>query len=160
MRWAAARRRRSIGPEFFCHLLLHKALFRLDSLAQIGAVLFQSPDVLRRLGFNLRQVHEGFYHGSATRPFNSEALADFFNGLTEAQLCAHQEQLAATLWRQFPVLAESGTAVLDANTTVLPAGHRGRPATGIKTCVLGLRGGGRLFPLLWDFHHPRRGRGR
>lgn len=146
-----ARRRRSIGPEFFCNILLHKALFRLDSLAEIGTVLFQSPDVLRRLGFNLRQVHEGFYHGSAQRPFNPEALADFFNGLHEAQLCAHQAQLAAALWRQFPVLADSGTAVLDANTTTLPAGHHGRAATQIKTCVLGLRGAGRLFPLLWDF---------
>lgn len=146
-----ARQRRSIGPEFFCHVLLHKALFRLDSLAEIGTVLFQSPDVLRRLGFNLRQVHEGFYHGSAQRPFNPEALADFFNGLSALQLHDHQQQLARALWHECPVLAESGTAVLDATTTTLPAGHRGRPGTQIKTCVLGLRGGGRLFPLLWDF---------
>lgn len=146
-----ARQRRSIGPEFFCTILLHKALFRLDSLAEIGTVLFQSPDILRRLGFNLRQVHEGFYHGSAQRPFNPEALADFFNGLSALQLHDHQQQLSATLLTQFPVLAEAGVAVLDANTTSVPAGHYGRPASQLKTCVLGLRGGGRLFPLLWDF---------
>ena len=145
------RRRRSIGPEFFCHILLHKALFRLDSLAEIGTVLFQSPDVLRRLGFNLRQVHEGFYHGSAQRPFNPEALADFFNGLSAPQLCDHQQPLSAGLLKRFPVLADAGVAVLDANTTSISAGHHGRPATQLKTCVLGLRGGGRLFPLLWDF---------
>jgi len=146
-----ARRRRSIGPEFFCTILLHKALFRLDSLAEIGAVLFQSPDILRRLGFNLRQVHEGFYHGSAQRPFNPEALADFFNGLSPQQLCDHQRQLSAMLLQQFPLLADAGVAVLDANTTTVPPGHYGRSATQLKTCVLGLRGGGRLFPLLWDF---------
>lgn len=145
------RKRRSIGPEFFCLILLHKALFRLDSLAQIGTVLFQSPEVLRRLGFNLRQVHEGFYHGSAQRPFNPEALADFFNDLSAEQLGEHQQQFATRLWQQFSVLAHSGVAVLDANTTAFPAGHYGRPPSQLKTCVLGLRGGGRLFPLLWDF---------
>jgi hypothetical protein len=132
------RKRRSIGPEFFCLILLHKALFRLDSLAQIGTVLFHSPDVLRRLGFNLRQIHEGFYHGSAQRPFNPEALADFFDGLSAKQLCEHQQQFATRLCQQFSVLAQNGVAVLDANTTTVPAGHYGRPPSQFKTCVLGL----------------------
>ena len=53
-----ARQRHSIAPEFFCQVLIYKALFRLPSLSEIGPVLFHSPDVLRRLGFNLRQIQE------------------------------------------------------------------------------------------------------
>ena len=145
------RQRRSIGPEFFCNTLLHKALFRLDSLAQIGPVLFHSPDVLRRLGFNLRQVHEGFYQGGTQRPFDPEALADFFNALEPRQLQQHQLALATHLLQQCPELGESGTAVLDATTVTVPPGHFQRPGMQWKTCVLGLRQAGRLLPLLWDF---------
>ena len=145
------RQRRSIGPEFFCNTLLHKALFRLDSLAQIGPVLFRAPDVLRRLGFNLRQVNEGFYQGSAQRPFDPEALADFFDLLDPRQLEQHQLQLSAHLLGQFPQLSDSGTAVLDATTSTVPPGHFQRPGGQLKACVLGLRHAGRLFPLLWDF---------
>lgn len=151
------RARRSIGPEFFCNTLLHKALFRLDSLAQIGPILFQSPDVLRRLGFNFRQVHEGFYHGEGQRPFDPEALCDFFARLDTAQLEAHQLQLSAHLVAQCPQLAQTGTAVLDATTITVPPGHFKRPGGQVKACVLGLRTCGRLFPLLWDY--TRRGPG-
>lgn len=142
---------RSIAPQFFCNVLLHKSLFRLPKLADIERVLFQSPDVLRRLGFNFRQIHEGFYHGSQHKPFNSEALADFFNEIDAPSLQEHQRQVSQLLIRQFSWLVQDGTAVLDANTTVIPPGHFQRPGTQLKTCVLGLRAAGRLFPLLWDF---------
>ena len=145
------RKRRSIGPEFFCNTLLHKALFRLPSLAQIGPVLFHSPDVLRRLGFNLRQVHEGFYEGGGQRPFDPEALADFFHALPPAQLQQHQLALSAQLVRQCPPLGESGTAVLDATTVTVPRGHFGRRGGQVKAGVLSLRAAGRVLPLLWDF---------
>jgi len=145
------RARRSIGPEFFCNTLLHKALFRLPSLAQIGPVLFHSPDVLRRLGFNLRQVHEGFYDGNGQRPFDPEALADFFDLLEPAHLEQHQLELSAHLVQQCPQLCESGTAVLDATTVTVPPGHRKRPGGQVKACVLSLRAGGRVLPLLWDY---------
>lgn len=145
------RRSRSIAPQFFCNVLLHKGLFRLPKLADIERVLFESPDVLRRLGFSFRQIHEGFYHGSKDKPFNSEALADFFAGIDSAALQEHQRQLSHQLVTEFPWLSEEGTAILDANTTVVPPGHFQRPGAQIKTCVLGLRAAGRLFPLLWDF---------
>ena len=146
-----ARQRHSIAPEFFCQVLIYKALFRLPSLSEIGPVLFHSPDVLRRLGFNLRQIQEGFYQGSAQRPFNPEALADFFNALPPEQLQQHQLQLSAHLLRECPPLRQDGVAVLDANTVTVPAGHFHRPGVQLKACVLGLRGAGRLFPMLWDF---------
>ena len=145
------RERRSIGPEFFCNVLLHKALFRLPSLAQIGPVLFHSPDVLRHLGFNLRQVHEGFYQGNGQRPFDPEALADFFDLLEPAQLEQHQLELSAHLVQQCPQLCESGTAVLDATTVTVPPGHRKRPGGQVKACVLSLRAADRMLPLLWDY---------
>lgn len=144
------RSRRSIGPEFFCNTLLHKALFRLPSLAQIGPVLFHSPDVLRRLGFNLRQVNEGFYDGDGQRPFDPEALAEFFATLEPAQLEQHQLTLSTHLVQQCSELRETGTAVLDANTTTVPPGNHS-PGGQVKACVLGLRAAGRVLPLLWDF---------
>jgi hypothetical protein len=145
------RARRSIGPEFFCNTLLHKALFRLPSLAQIGPVLFHSPDVLRRLGFNLRQVNEGFYAGDGQRPFDPEALADFFDDLEPAQLEQHQLELSTHLVQQCWELCESGTAVLDATTVTVPPGHYKRLGGQVKACVLSLRAAGRVLPLLWDF---------
>lgn len=145
------RSRRSIGPEFFCNTLLHKALFRVPSLAQISPVLFSSPDVLRRLGFNLRQIQEGFYDGEGQRPFDPEAVADFFNRLEAAQLEQHQLALAAQLVQACPELCESGTAVLDATTVTVPPGHYKRPGGQVKACVLSLRAAGHTLPVLWDF---------
>ena len=149
-RFPDGRARRSIGPEFFCNTLLHKALFRLRSLAQIGPVLFHSTDVLRRLGFNLRQVRDGFYDGDGQRPFDPEALAEFFAALEPAQLQQHQRALAAQLVQQCPVLRETATAVLDANTVTVPPGSH-TPGGQVKACVLGLRAAGRVLPLLWNF---------
>ena len=145
------RARRSIGPEFFCNTLLHKALFRLPSLAKIGPVLFHSTDVLRRLGFNLRQARDGFYRGGGQRPFDPEALADFFDALAPAQLQEHQLALAGQLVQECPWLCETGTAVLDATTVTVPRGHYRRPGRQVKACVLSLRAAGRVLPVLWDF---------
>jgi hypothetical protein len=145
------RQRQSIAHVFFCNTLIHKAILRLDSLAQIDTVLFHSPDVLRKLGFNFRQINEGFYAGSAQRPFNAEALADFFAQVTVEELFQHQVKLSEHLVRQCPELVEEGVVVLDANTFTVPPGHRGRPGMQYKVCVLGLRSGGRLYPTLWHF---------
>ncbi len=145
------RSRRSIAAAFFCNTLLHKALLRLDSLAQIGPVLFHSPDVLRKLGFNFRQINEGFYTGASQRPFDAEALADYFADIPVEELLKHQLKVARQLLKACPELHEEGVAVLDANTVTVPPGHRKRPGMQYKTCVLGLRYDGRLYPLLWHF---------
>jgi hypothetical protein len=84
--------------------------------------------LLPRLGFNFRQIHERFHHRSQQRPFNSEALADFFHQISADQLQEHQLQLSTQLLQQFPWLPAEGTAVLDASTTVVPPGHFQRPA--------------------------------
>jgi hypothetical protein len=98
------RRRCSISLDFLCNTLLHKALLRLPSLAQIGPVLFHSPGVLRRLGFNLRQVHEGFYQGGAQRPFDPEALA----GSSRAPFSMEKSEKTAVLLGRYNALLAAG----------------------------------------------------
>src|SRR3990172_743729 len=150
-RFPDPRERRTILVPFFCNVLLHKQLFRLPHLSDIARVLFHSPDVLRKLGFNLRQINEGVYRGSKQTPFDAEALADFFAEITAEHLQDHQLQLSAQLLQDFQLLADSGVAVLDANTTLVRPGHHRHPRAQLKACVLGLRAGGHLFPLLWHF---------
>src|ERR1035437_5662821 len=76
--FADHRERKWITPFFFCKVLLHKSLLRLTSLTSIGPFLFSSPDVMRTLGFQMRQIKEGFYKVDGLRPFNEEAMSDFF----------------------------------------------------------------------------------
>jgi len=145
------RARRSIPACFFGNLLLHKALLRIPSLKQATRVLFRSPAVLRRLGFNWRQSHAGFYANAGVKPFNEEALADFFAALAPEQLWEYQLQMLPQLLAACPELLGAGTLVLDSITVTVPAGHRGRAGAQYKACVLSASGRGQLFPLLCLF---------
>lgn len=145
------RARRSIPACFFGNLLLHKALLRIPSLKQATRVLFRSPAVLRRLGFNWRQSHEGFYANAGVKPFNEEALADFFAALAPEQLWEYQLAVLPQLLAACPELLGAGTLVLDSITVTVPAGHRGRAGAQYKACVLSAGGQGQLFPLLCLF---------
>jgi hypothetical protein len=145
------RERRSIPAGFFGNLLLHKALLRIPSLQQTTRVLFRSPAVLRRLGFNWRQRQEGFYTGGAVKPFNEEALADFFAEVSPEQLWEYQLAVLPQLLAACPELLGEGTLVLDSITVTVPAGHRGRAGAQYKACVLSAYGGGQIFPLLCRF---------
>lgn len=145
------RRRRSIPAFLFATILVHKALFRLRSLRLTSRVLFRSPDVLRRLGFNWREIHEGFYRNGEQKPFNEEALADYVAGLTPAQLLRHQLQVARHLRRELPELFTDGVFALDCCDVRVPAGHFQRPEQHRKACVLSLRYGGHALPLIWRF---------
>jgi hypothetical protein len=64
------RERASIPSFFFCTILLHLPLFRLHHLADIEGVLFRSPFILRSLGFNARQIADGFYATSGPEPLH------------------------------------------------------------------------------------------
>jgi hypothetical protein len=145
------RRRRSIPAFFFGTILVHKALFRLRSLRLTGKVLFRSPELLRRLGFNWRQIHHGFYSNGEQKPFNEEALADYFAGLTATQLFRHQVQVARHLQRQLPELFAEGTFALDCRDIRVPAGHFKRREKHYKLCVLSVRYRGHAVPVLWRF---------
>ncbi len=145
------RERRSIPACFFGNLLVYKALLRLTSLQQATRVLFRSPAVLRRMGFNWHQGHEGFYVNGAVKPFNAEALADFFAEFTSEQLWEYQLAILPELVAACPELLGEHTLVMDSITITVPAGHRGRAGAQYKACVLSACGHGQLFPLLCLF---------
>lgn len=145
------RERRSIPPCFFGNLLIYKALLRITSLQQATRVLFRSPAVLRRLGFNWHQSHKGFYVNGAVKPFNAEALADFFAEFTAEQLWEYQLSILPELVASCPELLGEHTLVMDSITVTVPAGHRGRAGAQYKACVLSACGHGQIFPLLCLF---------
>lgn len=141
------RERRSIPACFFGNLLVYKALLRIPSLQQAPRVLFRSPAVLRRLGFNWHQGHAGFYGNGAVKPFNAEALADFFAAFTAEQLWEYQLALLPELVAACPELLGEHTLVRDSITVTVPAGHRGRAGAQYKVGVLAASGHGQIFPL-------------
>lgn len=96
------RARRSIPTFFFCFTLLSLPLLRLSPLADSEGVVFRSPFILRLLGFNARQIAEGFDASTGPRPFTAEALGDFFAEVSLETLLALQLTLLRHLHRQFP----------------------------------------------------------
>lgn len=149
--FADYRKRKSISPFLFCNLLLHKALFRLDSLSQIGPFLFSSPEVLRALGFNMRQIQEGFYSGSRERPLNVEALGDFFAMCELPDFQSNQKEVLTKLLEKYPDLLLRGTLIMDCIEIRIPPGHRGRKATSLEACVICIESQGEILPILWNF---------
>lgn len=146
-----ARARCSIPAALFGTVLLYKQLLRIPSFAQMGRVLFRSPALLRQMGFNWRQVNEGFYAGEGRTPFDEEALADFFAGIDRDELWAFQQRLLPALVEQCPELLGKGILVMDCITVSVPAGHHKRAGGKYKACVLMSYRDGGLYPLLCLF---------
>jgi hypothetical protein len=146
------RERRSIPVCFFCTTLLHLPLFRLHHLVDIEQVLFRSPFILRTLGFNARQVAEGFYASngpsSGPRPFTAEALGDFFELVSADDLLELQLKVVRQLKARFPSLFDKATYAMDCLLVTCPLGARKLPEVRLKYCVLSLRLAGRALPLL------------
>jgi len=145
------RKRRWIAPFLFCNVLLHKSLFRLESLSSIGPFLFSSPDVIRALGFQMRQITEGFYAGSSQKPFNEEALADFFAICELSDFLSNQKLVLRALLKKHPEILEDGSLVTDCMDVRIPAGHMGRGETHLDVCLVSSWSQGELLPLLWRF---------
>jgi hypothetical protein len=143
------RKRKWIPPFLFCNVLLHKSLFRLDSLSSVGPFLFSSPDVMRALGFNMRQIKEGFYTGSGQRPFNEEALSDFFAICSLSDFLTNQKAVLRTLVKKRPEILSDGSVIMDVMDLRIPAG-RGRSETHLDICVLCSSSQGELLPVLWS----------
>lgn len=142
------RERRSIPAFFFASTLLHMPLFRLQHLADVENVLFRSPFILRNLGFNARQIADGFYATSGPRPFSAEALADFCAELPAEDLLNHQLAVVRQLRVEFPEVFRQGTYAMDCFLVTCPPGRKAMPAVRLKFCVLSLRLGGRALPLI------------
>jgi hypothetical protein len=144
------RKRKWIAPFLFCNVMLHKAIFRLDSLSAIGPFLFSSPAVMKTLGFNLAQITEGVYEGSSQKPFNEEAMSDFFAATRPDDFLSNQKQVLKWLVMRHPEIIEDGSLIMDCLWLSIPAGHMGREQTHVDTCLVCGQSRGELFPLLWS----------
>lgn len=151
LRFPDPRSRRSIPAVFFCNALLYRPLFRLDSLRQIGAVLFRSPYVLRHLGFNARQISSGFYTSAGQTPFDEEAVSDFFAAVPAEALQEYHQQIASTLVSQFTQLRSGGRWVMDTVYFSTPPGPHDQSSHLYKACVLGVWQPDVVWPVLWSF---------
>jgi hypothetical protein len=142
------RQRRSIEAALFCKVLLCGRLVDAPSIAATGRVVFHSATLLDKLGFNFRMVREGGRRTGDHRPFDEEALEDFFAALRPADFFSHQVRVSQEL-RQHPAL-EGEVWVLDCQDTAIPNGHH---AAGYhwKSAVLSVCTQVGPLPVLWRF---------
>lgn len=145
------RDRITIPAFFFCTTLLHLPLFRLQHLADIEDILFRSPFILRALGFNARQIAEGFYATKGPRPFTAEALADFFDDASAEELLSQQVVMLRQLRLRLPDAFRSGMYSMDCMTVTAPPGKCGLPAARFVLCILSLHLGKIALPVLWSY---------
>jgi hypothetical protein len=144
------RKRKWISAFLLCNVMLHKALFRLSSLSAIGPFLFSSPAVLRTLGFNLAQITTGIYEGCGQKPFNEEAMSDFFAACTPDDFLSNQKMLLKWLIMRHPEIMEDGSLIMDCLYLRIPAGKCGKDETHIDVCLVCGCSNGELFPLIWS----------
>jgi hypothetical protein len=143
------RARRTIPMFFFCYTLVYRPLFKLPRLAPIERVLFRSPYILRQLGFNARQIEEGFYHTPAgQRPFMAQTIADSFATAEAADFLVNQQAVLRVLKSYCPGEFLSGMWVMDSvHFRVPPGAHT--PEQAFKACILGIWQESVVWPLLW-----------
>jgi hypothetical protein len=145
------RERRSIPMFFFCNTLIHRSLFQLRRLAPIERTLFRSPYILRQLGFNARQVEEGFYDTQeGAKPFTVKALTEAFARTQPGDYLANQKEVLRALWSYCPGEFRSALWAMDSVHIHVPAGAH-TPAATFKACVLGVWQDEVVWPLLWAF---------
>lgn len=144
------RARRSIPMFFFCNTLVHRPLFHLPRLKQIESTLFRSPYIMRQLGFNARQVAEGFYDtAEGQRPFAAQTIADTFAEVKAEDFLANQQRVLGALWDYCPGEFLSALWVMDSVHFHLPRGAH-TPERAFKACVLGVWQDEVVWPLLWQ----------
>ena len=143
------RLRRTIPMFFFCHALVYRPLFHLESLAQIGRTLFRSPYIMRQLGFTARQIEDGFYDtDGGEKPFTVRALTEAFAGAEAQDFLTNQKEVLAALWKYCPGEFRSALWVMDSvHIDVSRGAHT--PAHAFKACVLGVWQESVVWPLLW-----------
>ena len=143
------RARRTIPIFFFCNSLVYRPLFHLKRLAPIEDVLFRSPYILRQLGFNARQIDEGFYQTpDSQRPFTAQSIGDCFAKSKPEDFLANQKDVLRALKEYCPGEFLSGLWVMDSVTIHVPRGAH-TPEQEFKACVLGVWQDSTVWPLLW-----------
>jgi hypothetical protein len=153
------RQRRNIPAALFSKVLLAGTLPDRPSLRQIGATIFNSAVLLDQLGMNFYAIREGGPRTGDERPFDVEAMGDYFALLTPADYSGHAMTLARWLRTQ-PGLQCTRWAI-DCVDVRLPAGRvpRGKDAKTrhLKVAVLSVISSAGALPLLWHFGTPSDG---
>lgn len=143
------RARRNIPMFFFCNTLVHRPLWHLPRLQPIEDTLFRSPYILRQLGFNARQIDEGFYHtAESAKPFTAGAIADAFARSQPEDFLANQQEVLGVLWDYCPGQFRSALWAMDSVHFTVPRGAH-TPAQAFKACVLGVWQDSVVWPMLW-----------
>jgi hypothetical protein len=94
---------------FFCNTLVYRPLFHLPRLKPIERTLFRSPFIMRRMGFNARQMHTGFYQTrEGEQPFTAQTIAETFARATPADFLASQQAVLGALWDYCPGVVSIG----------------------------------------------------
>ena len=142
------RQRRSIDKRLFCRVLCCAQLVDLPSVRQAGRVIFHSATLLDKLGFNFRMIREGGRRTGDYRPFDEEALEDFFAKLTPRDYLAHQLTVSRRLLARPELTGE--VWLLDCQDTKVPAGHH-QEERHWKAGVLSVCTPAGPRPVLWNF---------
>jgi len=143
------RARRSIPMFFFCNTLVYRPLFHLPRLQVIERTLFRSPYILRQLGFNGRQIEEGFYETEGgTKPFTAQTIAEAFARSEAEDFIENQQAVLKALVTYCPGEFRSAQWVMDSIHFRVPKGAH-TPEVAFKACVLGIWQDETVWPLLW-----------
>jgi hypothetical protein len=143
-----SRQRRSIDKELFCRVLLCGRLVDAPSIAETGRVIFHSATLLDKLGFNFRIIREGGRRTGDHRPFDEEALEDYFAKLRAEDYLAHQIEVSRKLRAQAAL--QGKVWVLDCRDTRVPNGHH-QTEGHHKAGVLSVCTEDGPLPMLWNF---------
>ena len=142
------RRRRTHPPDAYCKVLLAGLLIDRRSLEDIGHVLFTSAVVLDKFGFNVRSTRQGGVRTGDIRPFDMEAVADYFALLGPDDYARHQQTLSP--WLREQAALRGRLFALDCVDARVPNGHHAT-ARHWKAAVLSVITKQGTFPLLWRF---------
>lgn len=142
------RRRRSINKALFCRVLLCGRMVDLPSVAATGRVVFHAATLLDKLGFNFRIIREGGPRTGDARPFDEEALEDYFARLIPSDYFSHQLEVSRRLLERSEL--GGGVWVLDCRDTKVPNGHHSEERHW-KAGVLSVCGKAGPHPMLWNF---------
>lgn len=148
------RARRSIPMFFFCNTLVCRPLFQLPRLKPVEHTLFRSPYIMRQLGFNARQIEEGFYQTeTGAHPFTAQAIADTFARAKAEDFLHNQQAVLRAVWEHCPGQFQSALWAMDSVHFRVPRGAH-TPEQKFKACVLGVWQESVVWPLLWMFVTP------
>jgi hypothetical protein len=105
--------------------------------------------VLRQLGFNARQITQGFYETpTGERPFTAQTIADTFARAEAQDFLVNQQAVLGAWWAYSPGQFRSALWVMDSVHFQVPRGAHTEPQA-FKACVLGVWQARVVWPLLW-----------